>query len=46
LTPAYTNVSLEIQSALSPPAAIQPARVLGHLRTSIGNALKSQGVIP
>jgi multiple sugar transport system substrate-binding protein len=46
LTPAYTNVSLEIQSALSPPAAIQPQRVLAELRTSIGDALNSQGVIP
>jgi multiple sugar transport system substrate-binding protein len=46
LTPAYTNVSLEIQSALSPPAGIQPQRVLTQLRTSIGDALNSQGLIP
>ena len=46
LTPAYTNVSLEIQSALSPPSEIQPQRILGELRTAIGNALNSQGLVP
>lgn len=46
LTPAYTNVSLEIQSALSPPSAIQPQSILGQLRSAIGNALNSQGLIP
>jgi len=46
LTPAYTNVSLEIQSALAPPSGIQPQRILGDLRTSIGNALNSQGLVP
>jgi trehalose/maltose transport system substrate-binding protein len=46
LTPAYTNVSLEIQSALSPPSAIQAQSILGRLRSAIGNALNSQGLIP
>jgi multiple sugar transport system substrate-binding protein len=46
LTPAYTNVSLEIQSALSPPASIQPQRVLAQLSSAIDNALNSKGLVP
>ena len=46
LTPAYTNVSLEIQSVLSPPSHINPARVIPQLRTGIDDAINSRGLVP
>ena len=46
LTPAYTNVSLEIQSVLSPPSHIDPARVVPQLRKGIQDAINSRGLVP
>ncbi|MFG3438512.1 ABC transporter substrate-binding protein [Nonomuraea sp. NPDC047897] len=45
-TPTYQNVSTMISAALSPPAAIDPPATLGELREQIGEALRSQGVLP
>jgi multiple sugar transport system substrate-binding protein len=46
LTPAYTNVSLEIQSLLSPPSHIDPPTVPPRLRTRLRDAIASRGLVP
>ena len=46
LTPAYTNVSLEIQSVLSPPSHINPDPVVPQLRKGIEDAINSRGLVP
>ena len=46
LTPAYTNVSLEIQSVLSPPSHIDPSTVPAQLRTRLQDAIASRGLVP
>jgi multiple sugar transport system substrate-binding protein len=46
LTPAYTNVSLEIQSLLSPPSHIDPPTVPPRLRTRLHDAIASRGLVP
>ena len=46
LTPAYTNVSLEIQSALSPPSHIDPPKVPSRLDTTLRDAIASRGLVP
>jgi multiple sugar transport system substrate-binding protein len=46
LTPAYTNVSLEIQSVLSPPGHIDPPTVPSRLKTTLRDAIASRGLVP
>jgi multiple sugar transport system substrate-binding protein len=46
LTPAYTNVSLEIQSVLSPPSHIDPPAVPSRLKTTLRDAIASRGLVP
>ncbi len=45
-TPAYTNVSLEIQSALSPPSHIDPPKVPTVLSKRLQDAIESRGLVP
>jgi trehalose/maltose transport system substrate-binding protein len=44
-TPAYSDVSLAIQKALSPPASINPPSVVQSLRSQIANALSSGALL-
>jgi multiple sugar transport system substrate-binding protein len=44
-TPAYSDVSLAIQKALSPPASINPSTVVSTLRTQIKKALSSGALL-
>src|SRR5439155_820500 len=46
LTPAYTNVSLEIQSVLSPPSHIDPPKVPTRLKATLRDAITSRGLVP
>ncbi|MER7169075.1 ABC transporter substrate-binding protein [Micromonospora sp. NPDC000207] len=46
LTPAYQNISTVMSAYLSPPAAIRPEQTAEELRTAIGDALESKGVLP
>ncbi|TMK53867.1 MAG: ABC transporter substrate-binding protein [Actinobacteria bacterium] len=46
LTPAYTNVSLEVQSLLSPPSHIDPPTVPPQLRIRLRDAIASRGLVP
>ncbi|MEV4259636.1 ABC transporter substrate-binding protein, partial [Spirillospora sp. NPDC049652] len=46
MTPTYQNVSTVTAVTLSPPRSIDPPRTLRTLRTLIGDALQSQGVLP
>jgi multiple sugar transport system substrate-binding protein len=46
LTPAYTNVSLEIQSVLHPPSRVSPPTVVHQLRAGIQDAISSRGLVP
>jgi len=44
-TPAYADVTIAIQKALSPPAAIDPKSVLGTLNSQLKAALSSGALI-
>jgi multiple sugar transport system substrate-binding protein len=44
-TPAYADVTIAIQKALSPPGGIQPNSVLGTLRSELKSALSSGALI-
>jgi multiple sugar transport system substrate-binding protein len=44
-TPAYSDVSLAIQKALSPPASINPPSVVQSLRSQIAKALSSGALL-
>jgi ABC-type glycerol-3-phosphate transport system substrate-binding protein len=46
ITPAYQNVSIAVSYTLSPPAAIRPRSSVDTMDEQIGQALKSEGVIP
>ncbi len=46
LTPAYENVTANIQSKLWPTAKIQPQAAIAGLRASLSDALQSKGVLP
>ena len=45
-TPAYVNVSLTIEDALSPPQAINPQAVTNKLKSGLKDAIQSKGLIP
>jgi trehalose/maltose transport system substrate-binding protein len=45
-TPAYQSVSITIADALSPPADRKPRQDVDRLRSQIGDALQSKGLIP
>ncbi len=45
-TPTYQNVSTVTAVTLSPPASIDPPETLARLRSLIGDALQSRGVLP
>ncbi len=45
-TPAYVNVSLTIQDALSPPQAINPSATTNNLKSGLKDAISSKGLIP
>ncbi|MEV5574291.1 ABC transporter substrate-binding protein [Spirillospora sp. NPDC052269] len=45
-TPTYQNVSTVTAVTLSPPRSIDPPRTLRTLRSLIGDALRSRGVLP
>jgi trehalose/maltose transport system substrate-binding protein len=44
-TPAYQSVSLQISYTLSPPSGVS-AGVLGTLRSRLGDAINSRGLVP
>jgi multiple sugar transport system substrate-binding protein len=44
-TPAYQSVSLQIAHTLSPPSSASLGR-LGDLRSAIGDAIESKGLVP
>lgn len=44
-TPAYSDVSLAIQKALSPPASINPSGAIKSLRSQIAKALSSGALL-
>jgi multiple sugar transport system substrate-binding protein len=44
-TPAYADVTIAIEKALSPPASIQPNSVLSTLRSELKDALSSGALI-
>jgi multiple sugar transport system substrate-binding protein len=44
-TPAYSDVSLAIQKALSPPASINPPSAVQSLRSQIAKALSSGALL-
>ena len=44
-TPAYADVTIAIQKALSPPSSINPKSVLGTLRSELKSALSSGALI-
>ncbi|SCE03794.1 carbohydrate ABC transporter substrate-binding protein, CUT1 family [Streptomyces sp. di188] len=46
LTPAYQNVSIAVSHTLSPPSGIRPESDVSTIREQIGEALRSEGVIP
>ncbi|MFC5187496.1 ABC transporter substrate-binding protein [Actinomadura harenae] len=45
-TPTYQNVSTVTAVTLSPPRSVDPPRTLRTLRSLIGDALESKGVLP
>lgn len=45
-TPAYQSISLAISHTLSPPDGIDPPKVLKSLRSQLGDALQSKGLVP
>ena len=44
-TPAYADVTIAIEKALSPPGSIKPTSVLGTLRSELKSALSSGALI-
>lgn len=46
LTPAYQNVSIAVSHTLSPPSEIEPESAVDTIGEQIGQALRSEGVIP
>jgi multiple sugar transport system substrate-binding protein len=44
-TPAYSDVSLAIQKAISPPSSISPSTVINTLRGQLKNALSSGALL-
>ena len=44
-TPAYSDVSLAIQKAISPPNGVQPSSVVSQLTTQLKNALSSTSLL-
>jgi multiple sugar transport system substrate-binding protein len=45
-TPAYQNISIVISHLVSPPAGIDPVPTEATMRSQIGDALQSKGLIP
>lgn len=45
-TPQYTDVSLAIQTTLSPPGSADPGSVLDTLKNKISDAVDSKGLVP
>jgi multiple sugar transport system substrate-binding protein len=45
-SPVYQVVSIDISHLISPPSAINPTGTLSSMKSQLGNALQSKGLVP